>query len=180
MEQKKVKARAIGHYAVIVPDVQGENHTSKGIVIANGKAPFRFLTGKVIALGSRVPEGVSVGQSVMYERQSGHPGQTGPIDASIFGGEEGKHCVLVPVYKGALKSVADIEEEFHKHKIEVDALKIKDERRGLNSIDLEKLGFHDRRMSELVEMRRGRARGYQRKSIGDKAKGSGVVAILER
>ena len=61
----------------------------------------------------------------------------------------------------------------------MDYLKVKHESGGLSDDEYEKLGFHDRRMKVLSVMRSGRARGFQRKSINDKAKGSGVVAILE-
>ncbi len=175
-----MRGRVLGHYVVVVPDVQKENHRVGSIHIANGKPPGRFLTGTVIALGSRVPDGVSVGDSVVYERQSAHPSQSGPIDASLFGGEDDKYCVIIPVYRGALGGVGEIEEEFGRHKLEVDILKSKHEKFGLSDDEYEKLGFHDRRMHVLSAMRKGRARGFQRKSITDKASGSGVVAILER
>lgn len=181
MTVRKMRGRLIGNYVAIQPDFQNENHvTKKGIILSNGKTPYRFLTGRVLCKGSKVPDGVEVGQTVVYEKQSAHPGQTGPIDAAIFGGDSDTYCVIVPVYRAALQSVADIEEEFAKHKREVNALKFKDEKMGLDEHDLEKLGYHDRRMTELAALRKGRARGFQRKSVGDKAKGSGVVAILER
>ena len=172
--------RVLGNYVAIAPDFQNENHVSKGgIILSNGKTPHRFLTGKVLCKGSRVPEGVEVGQTVVYEKQSAHPGQTGPIDASLFGGKEGDFCVIVPVYKRALQSVADIEEEFIKHQVEVDQLKAKKDVGDLTEQEWQKFEYHDRRMTQLASLRTGRARGYQRKSVGDTAKGSGVVAILE-
>ena len=177
-----MKGRLIGNYVAIAPDFQNENHVSKsGIILANGKTPYRFLTGTVLSKGSRVPEDIEVGQTVVYEKQSAHPGQTGPIDASIFGGNKDDYCVIIPVYKRALQSVADIEEEFSKHEVVMNSLKFKKESGvEFTEEDWQRVEFHDRRMTQLSLLRRGRARGYQRKSTGDTAKGSGVVAILER
>jgi len=174
-----VKGRLLGNHVAIVPDVQGEDHKVGSIFVANRKAPDRFLTGEIIAVGPRTPRGVESGQTAVYEVQSAHPSQTGPIEASLFGGEEGKYCVIIPVYKSALRGVGEIEEEYQRHQDEVDYLKVKHESGGLSDDEYEKLGFHDRRMKVLSVMRSGRARGFQRKSINDKAKGSGVVAILE-
>lgn len=177
-----MKGRLIGNYVAIAPDFQNENHVSKsGIILANGKTPYRFLTGTVLSKGSRVPGDIEVGQTVVYEKQSAHPGQTGPIDASIFGGNKDDYCVIIPVYKRALQSVADIEEEFSKHEVVMNSLKFKKESGvEFTEEDWQRFEFHDRRMTQLSLLRRGRARGYQRKSTGDTAKGSGVVAILER
>jgi len=178
-DRSVMKGRVLGSYVAVVPDLQGNTQVVNGIHIPNRKPPGRFLTGKVISIGTKVPEGVEVGDSVVYEKQSAHPHQTGPIDASLFGGEEGKYCVIIPVYRGALKGVGEIEEEYGRHQLEVDVLKEKHEKFGLTDDEYEKLGFHDRRMKILSEKRRGRARGFQRKKLTDKAKGSGVVAILE-
>ncbi len=176
-----MKGRLLGNYVAVAPEFQNGNHVSSGgVILANSKTPHRFLTGKVLCKGSKVPPGVEVGQTVVYEKQSAHPGQTGPIDATLFGGDEGDFCVIIPVYRRALQSVADIEEEFSKHEVIMNSLKAKEESSGLTEEDWQAFEFHDRRMTQLSLLRRGRSRGYQRKSAGDTAKGSGVVAILER
>ena len=174
------RARTLGIYCAVEPDNQGETVTGAGVVLSlDSRLRRNFLTGTVLCVGPKVSDQVSVGQTVVYERESAHPSQTGPIDASIFGGSVNRYAVVLPLYPSALKSVADLEEELVKRKADVDALATKAETQSLTDDDVAALEVHERRVRELDEMRTGRARGQARRKLNDNAKGSGIVAILE-
>ena len=176
----KSKARTLGHYCAVEPDTQGEVKSNAGIVLsADSRYRRNFLTGTVLSVGKDVKHAVSVGQKVVYERESAHPSQTGPIDAALFGGSSGKFAIVLPLYPSALLSVAELEEELLKRKADVDRLMVKGEREGLTEEDCAALELHEKRVQALDEMRTGRARGQTRRKVADNAKGSGIVAIME-
>ena len=173
-------ARTLGYYCAVEPEGQGETATPSGVVLAPSTRYRRnFLIGRVLSVGKLAEGAVSVGQRVIYERESGHPSQTGPIDASLFGGSEGNFAIVLPLYPSSLLSVSELEEEMLKRKSDVDRLMVKGEAHGLTEADCAILEKHEQRVGELEEMRTGRARGQTRRKIADNAQGSGIVAILE-
>mgnify|MGYP001338247332 CR=1 FL=1 len=178
----ELKAKPLGNYAAICPEGQKSDLQERnGVLLSIDTRTHRnFLIGEILALGSRVPLGVSVGDRVVYERMSAHPAQTAPIDASVFGGESGLDSYLIPVYPGALLSAADLEECLVRHKEEVEKIGQQAEVRGMESIDLEKLEFHERAIQDLVRKRKGRSRNGEHRKKGDTAIGSGVVAIIDK
>ncbi len=171
-------ARTLGIYCAVEPDSQDET-VSGSIVLSHGARLRRnFLIGRVLSVGKDVRDAVSVGQRVIYERESAHPSQTGPIDAQLFGGSEGKFAVVLPLYSSALKSVSELEEELIKRQDDVQRLMIKGDQVGLSEEDIAALEIHEKRVRALDEMRTGRARGQTKRKIADNAKGSGIVAVL--
>ena len=174
-----MRGRVIGSYVAVVPDEQGESKTSSGIILKGAGSKDRFISGKVISLGSRCPDGISVGDRVLYEVMSAHPSQSGPIDADMFGGESGKFCVIIPVYKKSLKSVSELEEELHRHREDVMDIEKRHSLGQMTKLDHERLQFHERRLDELTKARQGRGRGSDLGKTYDLAKGAGVVAIIE-
>ena len=178
-----MKARPLGNFVAVCPDgqVSGHDLTSVGGIIMSieTRTHRNFISGVVISVGSRVPQDVSVGDTVVYEAQSAHGSQTAPIDAELFGGQKGLDAYLIPVYSGALVSSADLEEQLVRHQKEIELLSVKAEKGWLNPIDVERLGFHERSIALLTEKRRGRSRNGERRKKGDTAKGSGVVAIIK-
>lgn len=179
MNAQTKTARPLGHYVAVEPSGQGsELVEANGILLSVETRTHRdFLSGEVLACGSSVTE-VGVGDVVVYERQSGHPSQTGPIKSSVFGGRDDRYCVLIPVYRKALQSSADLEERLVRHQKEVEALSVKAEAGWLERLDVEKLGFHERAISELSELRRGRGRSGEHRKKGDTAIGAGVIGII--
>jgi len=178
-----MKARPLGNYVAVCPTGQTKGNeltTVGGILLSIETRTHRnFISGIVLGVGSRVPEDVSVGDTVLYEAQSAHESQAAPIDAECFGGEKGLDAYLIPVYSGALVSSADLEEQLVRHQRDIELLSVKAEKGWLDPTDVEKLGFHERSIALLTEKRRGRSRNGERRKKGDTAKGSGVVAIIK-
>ncbi len=173
------KARTLGHWCAVEPDSQGEQNINGVILSLDSRYRRNFLIGKVLCVGPKAKAYLSVGSRVVYERESGHPSQTGPIDAALFGGEEGRFAVILPLYPSALDSVADLEEELLKRKADVEKMGAKADSVGLTESDFDQLAVHEIKIKYLEDRRTGRARGVTRRKIADGAKGSGIVAILE-
>lgn len=172
-------ARTLGHWCAVEPESQGEQKINGVILSLDSRYRRNFLVGRVLCVGPKVKDCVSVGTRVVYERESGHPSQTGPIDAALFGGSEGRFAVILPLYPAALESVADLEEELLKRRDDVDRMGKKADSVGLSESDFDQLAVHEIKIKELEDRRTGRARGVTRRKIADGAKGSGIVAILE-
>ncbi len=138
----------------------------------------RFLTGRVLKKGPLVGPEVNVGDTVIYEMQSGHPGQTSPLDAALFGGTEKGSVYLIPVWPQALASPAAIEEEKARRMQAVLRLSERAEKRWLNELERAELSRHERRIRVLDQQRTLRGRGKKWDTMAGPAKGGGVVAIV--
>lgn len=173
-------ARPLYHYVAV--EAQDESafayFEGTSILTSTQKRTERFLLGTVLKKGPLVGSEVSVGDKVMYECQSAHPGQTQALDAAIFGGTPGADSYLIPVYPEALLGTGDIEEEKAKRMRAIEELSEVAESRWLNQHERAQLGHHERRLKLLEYKRRGRARGQNPKALNDTAKGSGVVAVV--
>ena len=173
-------ARTLRHYCAVEPTSQGEVKGRAGIILHESSRYNRqFLTGRILSVGKDVAGVVSVGDLVVYEKQSAHPSQTGPIPATMFGGSSDKFAVVVPLYRSSLYSVAELEEELVKRQRDVERLTGKAEREGLVKEDFDQLMIHEIKIGELEKARKGRSWGNTKRKTGDTAKGSGIVAILE-
>ena len=173
------KARTLGYWCAVEPEAQGEQNINGIILALDSRYRRNFLTGRVLCVGPKAKKYLKPGKRVVYERESGHPSQTGPIEATLFGGAEGKFAVILPLYPSALESVSELEEELLKRKADVDRMGAKADLVGLSESDFDQLAIHEIKIKELEERRTGRARGVTRRKIADGAKGSGIVAILE-
>lgn len=180
MEIQPNAARPLYHYVAIEAQDQSEFAYFEGtsILATPKKRTERFLLGTVLKKGPLVGSEVSVGDKVMYECQSAHPGQTKALDAEIFGGTPGGESYLIPVYPEALMGTGEIEEEKAKRMRAINQLSEVAEKRWLNAHEQAQLGHHERRIKLLEYKRRGRARGQNPKALNDTAKGSGVVAVV--
>ena len=173
-------ARTLGNFCAVEPLNQGEVKSSSGLILHyTSRYNRQFLTGRVLSVGKMASDAVKVGDVVVYEKQSAHPSQTGPIPAEMFGGSPGKFAVVVPLYRASLYSVADLEEELVKRQQDVERLTVKAERHGLVREDFDQLMIHEAKIGNLEKARRGRSWGNTKRKTGDTAKGSGIVAILE-
>lgn len=174
-----MSARVLGSYCAIVPDNQTTGAQKNGSVYVVGDKVFsRYLSGVVVSVGSKCHEAVKVGDRVLYERLSGHPGQTGPIDASVFGGEEGKFCVIIPVYSKSLKSASELDEEIDKRNADVMLIEQRHRSGLMTDDDSDAMDRHERRMKQIKEERSNLGRGSKLGKIYDRARGAGVVAII--
>ena len=171
-------AKVLGSYVAVVPDEQGNQYMSGNLIITDRKVYDRYLSGTIIAVGTKIPEGFQVGQRVLYERMSGHPGQSAPIDASVFGGEEGKMSVLIPIHRSALKSMAELDEELDKRRRDVEEIERRNSRGEMSKHDHERLVLHERRLDEIKREQSKRGRAADIGKIYDKTRGAGVVAII--
>lgn len=173
------KARTLGYWCAVEPEAQGEQVSNGVILSLDSRYRRNFLIGRVLCVGPKAADYLSVGKRVVYERESGHPSQTGPIEASLFGGADDRFAVILPLYPSALASVAELEEELLKRKADVDRMGKKADTVGLSESDFDQLAVHEIKIKILEDRRTGRARGVTRRKIADGAKGSGIVAILE-
>ena len=174
-----MSGRVLGSYVAIVPDDQDTNVKKRGSLFVAGSKLFdRYLSGKIISVGSKCPDGVEVGQRVLYERMSAHPHQTGPIDADVFGGDPDKFCVLIPVYRGSLRSVSELDEELDRRRRDVQLIEKKHENGSMDQEDRDAMVRHNFRMDQIKSERSKMGRGSNLGKIYDRARGAGVVAII--
>tara|TARA_A200000159_G_scaffold137664_4_gene138057 strand:- start:2047 stop:2415 length:369 start_codon:yes stop_codon:yes gene_type:complete len=96
-----MKARPLGNYCAVEPVYQGDTLQKIGKILVPYHVPDRInqaLIGRVLATGKNV-SGVTEGDIVIFEKHSGHPGQTWKIESTVFGGDEGKFAILMPCWK---------------------------------------------------------------------------------
>lgn len=173
-------ARPLGHYVAVSPSHQNEK-TYRGTNIIKGirgHAPGDYLEGTVLAVGSSV-EAVKAGDRVVYQKQSGHPGQFKAIDAEMFGGAPGDWAVLIPCYLGSLESAREIDTEIEQRSKSIEYLMDVKDYGSLRRLDKEHFARQSYKIDELKRKRAGLARGKKQTGPIDHTKGRGIVAVVE-
>jgi hypothetical protein len=168
----------MGHYAAIEA-IDDEYLFGSSIVRSTKTKSERWLRGTVLAKGPRVGEEVEVGDEVVYEMQSAHPGQRSPLDADMFGGTPGGACYLIPVYWRSLRGAAEIEREVERRLAAMKALSDLGDTRFLTHREAAEFGRHEKRLEELRELRKNAARGSRWDPLKNPGRGAGVVGLVE-
>lgn len=173
-----MSALVLGSYVAVEPLQQGE-HGRFGIVLTPGTGRTAPTTlARVLAVGPSVGMVVAKGDLVLVERQSGHPGQHGEIDAGHFGGTPGRYAVLVPCEPGPKAASGD--EEHDRRRARVAELRARF--KGQPNVPAEvreEVALHTSRMEAIDRRRAGRARTRRVKQTWDKARGRGILAVIE-
>lgn len=173
-----MRARPLGMYAAVEP-IESKTFEGTNILMTAKTRHSRWLKGRVLAVGSGVGEEVSVGDEVLYEAQSAHPGQSAPIAAELFGGTDGKNCYLIPVMKQSLRSASSLDKEVAIREREMKRLSDLGDTRFLNDAEASQYGRHEKRVSELKEERRELARGSKWDPWKTPGRGAGIVGIVQ-
>lgn len=99
-------ARPLGDWIAVEPEFQGEGDVQdafSGLWLPEvHKAWADAVYATVLAVGRRAPVEIQPGQRVVFQRFSGHPGQTDPLAAEVFGGSPGRFAALVRVVDGPI------------------------------------------------------------------------------
>jgi len=175
-------ARPIGHYVAVQPlnSSLGET-TDAGIILTKSHTVTPdVILGRVIAIGKKV-EAVSVGDVVAYESQSGHPSQRAPLDAAMFGGEEGEEAYVIPCHVKTIGSSSQDMQEFIDRKARVQPLTEILKNGGGDAEMRREVILHTRAINRIMEKqaRSGRNMKAFARRIEDPGKGRGVLAVVE-
>lgn len=175
-------ARPLRNYVAVQFLKEGaENISESGIILTSSHTVTpEVVIGKVLAIGSSV-EAVKPGDVVMYEAQSGHPSQWAPLDAAMFGGEEGEDAYVIPCHKKTIGSSSSDMQEFMDRKARLEPLLEIVKNGGGDKEMRREISIHNREISRIMEKQAKNGRNMKAfsKRIEDPGKGRGVLAILE-
>lgn len=171
-------ARILGSYVAVEPLQQGEDGRYGSIITpGTGRAAATILA-RVLAVGAEVGMVVAEGDIVLVERQSGHPGQAGALDAAHFGGTPGRFAVLVPCEPGPKAAGGDDEHD----RVAADLAALKSRWKLAASVPPEierQARRYDARLAEIDSRRAGHARTRRLKQTLDAARGRGILAVVD-
>ena len=175
-------ARPIGNYVAVQYIKEGMDDVSDyGIIVTQSHTVTPdVVIGKVLVTGGTV-DAVKPGDIVMYESQSGHPSQAAPLDAEMFGGDEGEQAYIIPCHKKTIGSSSTDMQEFLDRKARVKPLIdiVKD---GGGDAEMRReIAIHNREISRIMEKQAKGGRNMKAFSrrLEDPGKGRGILAILE-
>ena len=175
-------ARPLRNYVAVQYVREGmENVSEYGIVLSQSHTVTpNVLIGKVLATGSSV-EAVKPGDYVMYEGQSGHPSQSAPLDAAMFGGDEGEDAYVIPCHKKTIGSSSSDMQEFMDRKSRLEPLLEIVKNGGGDKEMRREISIHNREISRIMEKQAKGGRNMKAFSrrIEDPGKGRGVLAIID-
>jgi hypothetical protein len=182
LRMRRMLARPINHYVAVQHLQDGFDAISKhGLILTKSHtvAPD-VVIGRVLSVGGRV-EAVKPGDIVAYEAQSGHPSQWEPLDAKMFGGDEGEDAYIIPCHKKTIGSSSADMQEFIDRKARLEPL-IEIMKNGGGDDEMRReASIHNREISRIMEKqaRGGRNMKAFRRRIDDPGRGRGVLAVVE-
>ncbi len=175
-----MKARPLGNYCAVQPLDEQPGSSSSIILTNTHTVSAHVLFAKVLKVGKCV-EAVSEGDLVVYEAQSGHPEQWEPIDAAVFGGEEGKDAFLIPCHKKTIGSSSTDMQELLDRKARVQPL-IEIVRKGGGDKEMKReIRLHTQEINRIMDKqaKSGRNMNAFERRIEDPGKGRGILAVYE-
>jgi co-chaperonin GroES (HSP10) len=177
----KTRAKPVRGYVAVQPERQSTEGEKVGSLFLPVKRFENCLRGKVLAVGDDV-DAVRVGDIVMYERQSAHKGQSDPIPASYFGGDEGSFAILVPVALDYKPTDSEDYEILERTKRRDELSERWRNQKNIPSEVLWELGKHNYELQRLHAKKSSgkRSRAFTRFEQAGMVVHQGIVAVVER
>ena len=175
-----MRARTLGQNCAVEPLRQKEARTHGGIIIPPTAREYGSdaLLGRVLCVGSRV-SAVKVGDTVMYEKQSGHKGQTGKIEADLFGGTPGRYAVIIACHEPLPTVAARDDAEADKRTARMEEIQAVAKRRPLTKDEDDELRTQSYHMAR-INLARARGERTRRIKMSTKEHGRrrGIIAVV--